>query len=163
MAPTRSKASRPRKKTVAGRRKSSAKRPSKTTAKKAGVASAGGRKSSREQDVLLLVGTMKGAFILRSDDSRKNWRVSGPHFRGEAVYALLHDTRGGRSRTFAATNSMHWGPTIRSSDDFGATWSVPPRHTLKFPAESGRALAQIWQITPGRATEPDVLYAGVEP
>jgi hypothetical protein len=106
---------------------------------------------------------MKGAFILRSDESRKKWRVSGPHFRGEAVYALLHDTRGGRSRTFAATNSMHWGPTIRSSDDFGETWSVPPRHTLKFPAESGRALAQIWQIAAGRATEPDVLYAGVEP
>jgi photosystem II stability/assembly factor-like uncharacterized protein len=145
-----------------GRKKSSAKKTSGTKAKKPRAAAPSGRKAQK-QDVLLLVGTMKGAFILRSDESRKKWKVGGPYFRGEAVYALLHDTRGGRSRTFAATNSMHWGPTIRSSDDLGETWSVPPRHTLKFPADSGRALAQIWQIATGRATEPDVLYAGVEP
>jgi photosystem II stability/assembly factor-like uncharacterized protein len=106
---------------------------------------------------------MKGAFVLRSDKSRKKWKVEGPHFRGEAVYALLHDTRGGRSRTFAATNSMHWGPTLRTSDDNGATWSEPGPQTVRFPADSGRALAQIWQITPGRPTEPDFLYCGVEP
>src|SRR3954465_13230323 len=162
MPATRNKSSGTRKKTVGRKKSSTAKRPAKTI-RKTMVASAGAKKPARKQDVLVLVGTMKGAFILRSDESRKKWRVTGPHFRGEAVYALLHDTRGGRSRTFAATNSMHWGPSIRSSDDFGETWSVPPRHTLKFPAESGRALAQIWQIAPGRATEPDVLYAGVEP
>lgn len=31
-------------------------------------------------DVRLLVGTKKAAFILRSDASRKNWSVEGPHF-----------------------------------------------------------------------------------
>ena len=106
---------------------------------------------------------MKGAFVLRSDASRKKWRIEGPHFRGEAVYALLHDTRAGRPRTFAATNSMHWGPTLRTSNDSGATWSEPGPQTVRFPADSGRALAQIWQITPGRAKEPDVFYCGVEP
>jgi hypothetical protein len=119
--------------------------------------------TSRKQDALLLVGTMKGAFVLRSDESRKKWKIEGPHFRGEAVYALLHDTRAGRPRTFAATNSMHWGPTLRTSDDNGATWSEPGPQTVRFPADSGRALAQIWQIAPGRATEPDVFYCGVEP
>jgi len=119
--------------------------------------------ASRSQDALLLVGTMKGAFVLRSDKSRKKWRIEGPHFRGEAVYALLHDARGSRPRTFAATNSMHWGPTLRTSDDYGSTWSEPGPQTVRFPADSGRALAQIWQITPGRPTEPDVLYCGVEP
>ena len=125
-------------------------------------AMAGGR-PSRTGEALLLVGTMKGAFILRSDKSRKKWKIEGPHFRGEAVYALLHDTRGARSRTFAATNSMHWGPTLRTSDDNGTTWSQPGPQTVRFPAESGRALAQIWQIAPGRAAEPNVLYCGVEP
>jgi BNR/Asp-box repeat protein len=120
-------------------------------------------RASRKQEALLLVGTMKGAFVLRSDESRKKWKVEGPHFRGEAVYALLHDTRGKRPRTFAATNSMHWGPTLRTSKDNGATWSEPGPQTVLFPADSGRALAQIWQIAPGRATEPDVLYCGVEP
>jgi photosystem II stability/assembly factor-like uncharacterized protein len=117
----------------------------------------------RNQGVILLVGTMKGAFVFRSDASRKKWTVDGPHFRGEAVYALLHDTRAGRSRTFAATNSMHWGPTLRTSDDNGATWSEPGPQTVRFPADSGRALAQIWQIAPGRATDPNVFYCGVEP
>jgi len=132
-------------------------KPTRKTSKPAG------RGSSKAQEALLLVGTMKGAFVLRSDKARKKWKIEGPHFRGEAVYALLHDTRGDRPRTFAATNSMHWGPTLRTSNDNGATWSEPGPQTVRFPAESGRALAQIWQIASGRATEPDVFYCGVEP
>jgi photosystem II stability/assembly factor-like uncharacterized protein len=134
-----------------------ASKPTRKTSKPAG------RGSSKAQEALLLVGTMKGAFVLRSDKARKKWKIEGPHFRGEAVYALLHDTRGDRPRTFAATNSMHWGPTLRTSNDNGATWSEPGPQTVRFPAESGRALAQIWQIASGRATEPDVFYCGVEP
>ena len=78
-------------------------------------------RSAKAPEALLLVGTMKGAFIFRSDKSRRKWKMDGPHFRGEAVYALLHDTRAGRARTYAATNSMHWGPSVRSSDDLGRT------------------------------------------
>ena len=37
------------------------------------------------------------------------------------------------------------------------------RRPCAFPADSGRALAQIWQIAPGRPTEPNVFYCGVEP
>src|ERR1700674_2220016 len=97
--------------------------------------------SSMKQEAILLVGTMKGAFVLRSDKARKKWKIEGPHFRGEAAYALLHDSRGDRPRTFAATNSMHWGPTLRTSTDKGATWSTPGPQTVRFPADSGRALA----------------------
>ncbi len=143
-------------------RKSRGKTPVRKARTKPKVKKAPAR-SSRTDGALLLVGTMKGAFVLRSDKSRKKWKIEGPHFRGEAVYALLHDTRGPRARTFAATNSMHWGPTLRTSDDKGATWSEPGPQTVKFPADSGRALAQIWQIAPGRATEPNVVYCGVEP
>ena len=38
--------------------------------------------------VRLLVGTRKGAFVLTSDGSRKNWDVAGPHFGGWEVYHL---------------------------------------------------------------------------
>ena len=38
--------------------------------------------------VRLLVGTRKGAFILTSDGTRKNWDVSGPHFGGWEMYHL---------------------------------------------------------------------------
>ena len=119
--------------------------------------------ASGSDDVLLMVGTMKGAFILRSDKSRKKWNVEGPHLRGTAVYAMMHDGREGRKRTFAAANNTFFGSTLRHSDDFGKTWSEPERHPIKFPEDSGRALAQIWQIVPGRKSEPDVLYCGVEP
>ena len=114
-------------------------------------------------DVLLLVGTTKGAFLVWSDGSRKRWHLDGPHFRGESVYALALDDRGRRRRVLAATRSFHWGSVIRMSDDFGRTWTAPDRQNVRFPADSGLALVQIWQVCPGPPTEPDVLYCGVEP
>ncbi len=114
-------------------------------------------------DVLVLVGTTKGAFIFSSDGSRKRWRVDGPHFPGEAVYSMALDQRAGRTRLFAGVHSNHWGATIRTSDDFGRTWSEPERQAVRFPESSGLALAQVWQIVPGRPEEPDVVWCGVEP
>ena len=114
-------------------------------------------------DVLLLVGTMKGAFVFSANGSRKKWKVDGPHFPGEAVYALAYDDRNGRHRILAGTKSNHWGPTIRASDDFGKTWTGPERQAVRFPEGSGLALEQVWQIEPGRGDEPDRMWAGVEP
>ena len=120
-------------------------------------------RSVSDGDVVLMVGTVKGAFLFWSDASRKRWRLDGPHFRGESVYSIALDQRGGRRRTLAATRSFHWGSVIRCSDDFGRSWTAPDRQNVRFPAESGEALVQVWQIVPGRADEPDVLYCGVEP
>jgi photosystem II stability/assembly factor-like uncharacterized protein len=117
----------------------------------------------QDREVLLLVGTMKGAFFFRSDPSRREWRMEGPHFKGESVYSLFHDTREGRNRTFVAATNPFFGGTLRSSDDFGQTWSDPEQNRVRFPEESGLALAQIWQVVPGAASEPDVMYCGVEP
>lgn len=122
-----------------------------------------GARSGSDGDVVLLVGTLKGAFLVWSDAARAEWRIDGPHFPGESVYALALDQRAGRRRTFAATRSFHWGSVVRASDDFGESWTAPERQNVKFPAESGLSLAQVWQIVPGRASEPDVLYCGVEP
>ncbi|MEI2736161.1 MAG: hypothetical protein V9G24_16150 [Rhodoblastus sp.] len=38
--------------------------------------------------VRVLVGTRKGAFILTSNEERKQWEVSGPHFAGWEIYHL---------------------------------------------------------------------------
>ena len=114
-------------------------------------------------DVLVLVGTPKGAFIASSDPSRKRWKIDGPHFPGESVYAMAYDERGGRRRLLAATRSYIWGSLIRWSDDFGRTWSAPDRQNVRFPEKSGLSLVQVWQIRPGPADEPDLLWAGVEP
>ncbi|HYW08002.1 MAG TPA: hypothetical protein VE913_13660 [Longimicrobium sp.] len=114
-------------------------------------------------DVILLVGTMKGAFVARSGPERAEWTIDGPFFRGETVYSLAFDQRGGRRRILAGTQSFHWGSVVRASDDFGASWSAPDRQNVRFPEGSGLALANIWQLHPGRASEPDVVYCGVEP
>jgi photosystem II stability/assembly factor-like uncharacterized protein len=119
--------------------------------------------SPNNGDVLLLVGTTKGAFVLASDPFRKRWRMDGPHFPGESVYAFTYDERGGRRRLLAATRSFHWGSGIRTSDDFGRSWSAPDRPSVRFPEASGLSLVQIWHILPGPADEPNLLWAGVEP
>jgi hypothetical protein len=121
------------------------------------------RASAREQTVLLLVGTTKGAFVFSSDAARERWSVTGPHFPGEAVYSIAYDQRGGRSRLLVGVHSNHWGATIRLSDDLGATWSGPERQAIRFPETSGLSLAQVWPILPGRAEETDVVWCGVEP
>src|SRR2546430_2326231 len=117
----------------------------------------------RKSDVILLVGTMKGAFVLRSNKARKTWQVGGPYFAGSAVYALAYDGRAGRHRIWAGPRSMHWGALLRSSDDFGRSWTNPEQANVKFPEGAGAALEQIWQLVPGRDAEPGRLYCGVEP
>jgi len=114
-------------------------------------------------DVLLMVGTLKGAFLLRARPARSRWTMTGPLFPGTAVYAVAYDDRSGRRRLWASTSSMHWGAVLRHSDDLGRTWTDPQTPNVKFPESSGAALRQIWQIQPGRADEPETLYCGVEP
>jgi len=116
----------------------------------------------RKGDSLLLVGTTKGAFILRSSSQRSRWEVGGPYFHGHSVYALAFDGRGGQHRIWASTQS-YWGTLLRSTDDFGKSWTNPQQAPIRFPADTGVSLKNIWQITPGREQEPDVLYCGVEP
>ncbi len=112
-------------------------------------------------DVVLLVGTTKGAFVFRGDPGRAGWQRGGPYFPGQAVYAMAVDQRAGRPRLWAAPESSHWGATLRSSDDFGRNWSEEAQ-TLRFPEETGAALARVWQIaTP--ASDPALMYCGVEP
>jgi photosystem II stability/assembly factor-like uncharacterized protein len=109
-----------------------------------------------------LVGTTKGAFLLQSNAQRARWKVGGPYFHGQAVYAIAYDGRTGKRRVWASTQGV-WGTVLRSTDDFGKSWTNPQEAAIKFPSESGLSLKNIWQITPGRSDEPDVLYCGVEP
>ena len=121
------------------------------------------RVTAKKGDVIILVGTVKGVFLLRASRARAGWEVGGPHFPGQAIYALAYDARGGRRRIWAGASSMHWGAVLVWSDDFGRTWTRPDAANVKFPADAGASLRQIWQIAPGRADEPEALYCGVEP
>ena len=116
----------------------------------------------RKGDFLLLLGTTKGAFILRSNMQRKRWEVGGPYFHGHNVYAMAYDGRANQHRIWASTQN-YWGTLLRSSDDFGKSWTNPQQAPIRFPSDTGVSLKNIWQITLGRPEEPDVLYCGAEP
>ena len=76
--------------------------------------------SAQKGDVMVLLGTRKGAFILSSDRSRKNWQVSGLHSLGSEGFHLTYNHREGGT-VFAAVNHMIWGPTVQRSHDLGTT------------------------------------------
>ena len=119
--------------------------------------------SAKKSDVIVLVGTMKGAFVLRSNGRRKKWDVGGPYSIGSPVYAMAFDQRGGRHRLWWAQQSFRWGTVLCSSDDYGKTVTEPEAYSVKFPTESNLTLKNIWQIALGRADDPETLYCGVEP
>ena len=119
--------------------------------------------SPRNGHVVLLVGTVKGLFLLESAPPRKRWSLAGPFFPGSSVHAAALDSRAGRHRIWAGPSSMHFGAELCWTDDFGRTWTRPETPLVRFPQESGGSLKHIWQITPGPAERPDALYCGVEP
>jgi hypothetical protein len=45
--------------------------------------------------VVLLAGTRKGLFVLRSDESRRAWKLDGPHLSGWEVFHAVLDPRSG--------------------------------------------------------------------
>jgi hypothetical protein len=134
-----------------------------------------------QSNVRVLVGTRKGGFIFTGDKDRKQWSVSDILFKGWNVMHIVMDPRD--RRLHAAINHFVFGPTTHYSDDLGQTWTQspePPRFTR--PSASGRPggtpeeaysghpipdtpeeVLKVWNIEPGRADEPDVLYAGVQP
>ncbi|NJD89073.1 MAG: glycosyl hydrolase [Betaproteobacteria bacterium] len=125
--------------------------------------------SSATGTVALLVATRKGAFIYRSDKSRRAWRVAGPMFFGHTVHHLVLDARpnakGGRTM-LAATRTGHLGPTIMRSTDLGRTWkeaAKPPAFPKVPEGKKGRVVDHNFWLTPGNAAEPGVWYSGTSP
>ena len=119
--------------------------------------------TARSGDVVVMVGTTKGGFLLRSDARRNGWEMEGPYFPGTEMYAMAIDQRGGKNTLWAAPSSAFWGTTLRRSDDLGATWSEGEARPVRFPEGGSLALQRIWQIAPGRAEEPERMFLGVEP
>jgi photosystem II stability/assembly factor-like uncharacterized protein len=141
------------------------------------------KKSARKDNtrVRVLVGTRKGGFIFTSDKSRRRWSAGDVLFKGWDVMHMTMDPRD--RRLHAAVGHFVFGPTTHYSEDLGETWTqspAPPKFSR--PSASGRpagtvdeafsdrpkpttpeAVVKVWNIEPGRADEPDVLYAGVQP
>ena len=85
---------------------------------------------SRPQ-VVLLVGTRKGCFVLESDGDRRDWNVRGPFCEAWPIYHAVHDPSSGAIYA-AAASEWHgvgvWRSLLRTA--FSRFWllelSGPP-------------------------------------
>jgi photosystem II stability/assembly factor-like uncharacterized protein len=120
--------------------------------------------------VRLLIGTRKGAFILTSDEARKDWQIAGPHFAGWEIYHLKGSPVD-PDRLYASQSSGWFGQLIQRSDDGGLTWTpvgnkfaydgVPGTHQWYDGTPHPWEFKRVWHIEPSLA-DPDEVYAGVE-
>jgi len=110
--------------------------------------------------MMLLVGTLKGGFILEGDSARRRWKLRGPFFDGFETYDMVADVSVGKPILYAGVNTWTWGPVIYKSGDLGESWKRA-KSSPRFPKKKGGlAVKRIWNLQPdghGR------LYAGVEP
>ena len=98
------------------------------------------------------VGTVKGAFLLRSDD-RSEWALEGPHFKGWSVTTFGRAPSG---EHLLATGSNWFGAAIQRSRDLD-TWEQVVAGPA-WPQGGDRKLNNIWAI----ARVGDVLFAAVD-
>ena len=120
--------------------------------------------------VRVLVGTRKGAFVLRSDAGRKKWEVDGPFFGGWEIYHLKASPVD-PDRLYASQSTSWFGQMIQCSNDGGKTWEVAGNkfvydgdagtHTWYDGTPHPWEFKRVWHLEPS-LHDPDTVYAGVE-
>jgi photosystem II stability/assembly factor-like uncharacterized protein len=111
-------------------------------------------------NVVLVVGTRKGLFLLRSDAQRDAWQVAGPFLNGIEVHHAAIDRRD--AKLYATANNPWFGNNVAASPDLGKTWREG-QYAPKFPEDAGRSVERLWRLEPGRDSQPGVLFCGVDP
>jgi photosystem II stability/assembly factor-like uncharacterized protein len=120
--------------------------------------------------VRVLVGTRKGAFVVTSDEGRRRWDVTGPHFGGWEIYHLK-GSPADPDRLYASQSSGWFGQVIQRSSDGGRTWETVGNKFV-YEGEVGTHLwydgtprpwefKRVWHLEPS-LTDPDTILAGVE-
>ena len=120
--------------------------------------------------VRVLAGTRKGAFVLTSDGTRKQWQVSGPHFAGWEIYHVK-GSPADPDRLYASQSSGWSGQVIQRSDDGGESWApvgnqftyqgTPGTHQWYDGTPHPWEFERVWHLEPS-LDDPDTVYAGVE-
>ena len=125
-------------------------------------------RTSRQSKVLVLVGSRKGLFVLKSNDGRKTWKAEGPHFLGQIVnHAVMQAATG---TILVAARAGHLGPTVFRSTDGGKHWqealkppAFPPNPAGPLAEAYGWVVNHVFWLTCGHISEPKTWYAGTSP
>ncbi len=113
----------------------------------------------------LWIGTRKGAFQIKADPARRNWKLQNPCFFGHIIHHVIQDPRNPRVLLMAAKTG-HLGPTVFRSQDRGKTWTEagqPPAFRKAAEGETARAVERVFWLTPGHGDEQGTWYAGTSP
>jgi len=120
--------------------------------------------------VRVLVGTVKGAFVLTADGKREQWEVRGPHFGGWEIYHVK-GSPADPDRIWSSQSSGWFGQVIQRSDDGGRSWEavgnefvydgVPGTHQWYDGTPHPWEFARVWHLEPS-LTDPETVWAGVE-
>ena len=111
----------------------------------------------------LLIGTRKGAFILRGNKTRKEWKLSGPLFLGHMVHHMVLDPRD-RKTILVAARTGHLGPTIFRSHDRGKTWreaTKPPAFKKSGEGDKKLVVDHVFWLSPGHPNEKESGMRGL--
>mgnify|MGYP000937840060 CR=1 FL=1 len=122
------------------------------------------------KQVRVLVGTKKGAFLLTSDEKRRQWQVSEPLFGGWEIYHIKGSPVN-PNRLYASQTSDWFGQVIQRSDDGGKTWNAVGNQFV-YEGETGThqfydgtqrpwEFKKVWYLQPS-LSEAETVYAGVE-
>ncbi len=120
--------------------------------------------------VRVLVGTRKGAFILTSDGTRREWDVAGPSFGGWEIYHVA-GSPADPDRIWASQSTGWFGQLVQRSDDGGKSWAAVGNE-FRYDGEAGThqwydgtphpwEFARVWHFEPS-PTDRETVYAGVE-
>ncbi|MEX2582311.1 MAG: sialidase family protein [Gemmatimonadota bacterium] len=120
--------------------------------------------------VRVLVGTRKGAFIINSDESRRDWKIDGPHFGGWEVMHMKGSPVN-PDRIYCAQWTDWHGQVVQRSDDGGKTWEAVGNE-FRYAGETEThqwydgtphpwEFKRLWHFEPAH-DEPETVFAGVE-
>jgi len=107
------------------------------------------------KQVLILVGTKKGAFIVDGGAERHSWRLRGPFCETWPMNHVVGDPASGT--IYGGGGNAWFGAAVWKSSDLGATWTHSSEGLAYAAGEE--PIKAVWSVAPvGRS-----LYAGVEP
>ena len=98
------------------------------------------------KQLMLMIGTRKGAFLAFSDPSRATWKTTGPIFKGVQVDHVAYAPGVGGAIVVAGTSAW-WGPGLPISTDLGKTWQE--RAGIRFAEDRGHSVERVWTTAQG--------------